>query len=143
MERPARFSSRRGLLLVEAVLSAVIIAAGLAFISRGLGSQLQALRRVEDYDTLLTLAHNQLLQLEREQFGGPPHPSSLNGTFPAPYQDYRWAVAATPRQGPDDLIDHEERPLTSDVTFTVSRSGTPSAALQLHTVWPSEWLLQQ
>ena len=143
MERPARFSSRRGLLLVEAVLSAVVIAAGLVFISRGLGSQLQALRRVEDYDTLLTLARNKLLELEGEHLARPPHASALSGAFPAPYQDYRWAVTATPRQGPHDLIDHEERPLTSDVTLTVSRSATASAALQLHAVWPSEWLLQQ
>lgn len=142
MERPATLSSRRGLLLVEAVLSAVIIAAGLAFISRGLGSQLQALHRVEDYDTLLTLAHNKLLELEGEQLGGPRRPSSLSGTFSAPYQEYRWAVTAETRQGPDDLMDHEERPLTSDVTLLVSRSGTTSAALQLHAVWPSEWLSQ-
>ena len=62
MGRPAKSSSRRGLLLVEAVLAAVVIAVGLVFISRGLAGQLRALRTVEEYDTLLSLGHGKLLE---------------------------------------------------------------------------------
>ena len=64
MKPPAKRASRRGLLLVEAVLSAVVIGVGLSFITRGLASQLRALRSVEEYDTLLSLARSTLQELE-------------------------------------------------------------------------------
>ena len=67
MKRPAKWYSRQGLLLVEAVLSAVIMAAVLVFISRGLGGQLRALRTLQDYDALCALAESTLERWEAER----------------------------------------------------------------------------
>lgn len=137
MMRRARCDSRRGLLLVEAVLSAVVIAVGLTFISRGLGGQLRAIRTVEEQQVLLALAHGKLLALEAELASGRPLPAELAGTFEEPYAAYRWQAAVAARE---DLADPDGNPLASDVTVTVERDQ-PAASLRLGAVWPREWTL--
>ena len=138
MKRRVRPASRRGLLLVEAVLSAVVIAVGLVFISRALASPLKALRTIEEYDTLLVLAPSQLLEWEARR----STPTTLEGTFQKPYEAYRWTLKATLREGPDDLKAQDGTPLTSSVTFTVQRGDRPGSTVRLRAVWPSEWFQQ-
>ena len=140
MAQRAALRSRSGLLLLEAVLSAVVIAVGLVGVSQGLGSQLRALETVEAYETLMSLAHNQLTELEQFKLARPAQPIARSGVFAAPHQQYRWAIdRVTPRDGPGDLAD-ASGPLTSNVTFTVSRTDRPrSASLTLQVVWPAAW----
>ena len=133
--RRARCVSSQGLLLVEAVPSAVVIAVGLAFISRGLASHLRAIRTVEEQPVLLSLAHGKLLSLEAELASGRPAPAELAGTFEEPYAAYRWQAAVAARE---DVADSDGNPLASDVTVTVERTEPP-ASLRLGAVWPREW----
>ena len=133
--RQARCASSPGLLLVEAGLSAVVIAVGLAFISRGLASHLRAIRTIEEQQVLLSLAHGTLLALEAELASGRPAPTELAGTFEAPYAAYRWQAAVAARE---DVADADGNPLASDVTVTVERQE-PTASLRLGAVWPREW----
>lgn len=139
MMRQVRLASRRGLLLVEAVLSAVVIGVGLAAITRGFASHLRALRSIEESDALLALAQPALQEMEAQQ----SVPASGSGTFQPPYGAYEWTLSATPRNGPDDLKDAADKPLTSDVVLSVRRSDRPSSsAMRLTAVWPSEWVKQ-
>ena len=148
MPRRAKCSSRRGLLLIEAVLSAVVIAAGLVFITRGLASQLKALRTVEEREVLLSLAHRKLDELEAQRLAGlqstegPPE-----GLFEMPdgkpaAVDYQWMVHATLRE--DLEADAEGQPLFSEVTLIVRHgSGEQgSSAVTLSAIWPTTWVPQ-
>ena len=137
MKRPVKHSSSRGFLLVEAVLSAVVIAVGLVFISRGLSSPLRAIRTVEEYDVLLALARGKLLELEGEQIFGFPAPADLTGAFEEPSRDYRWIITAQPR---GDMSDPAGKPLTSDVSLTVARERAPTSVVRLGAIWHSEWI---
>lgn len=138
MKRPATSSSARGLLLVEAVLSAAVIAVGLVFISRGLSGQLRALRAVEEHETLLALAHRKLLELETVRSAARPVPPNREGLFAPPDDGTRWAMSAAARE--------EEEPgdPLADITVTVKRAAMPSTAVSLSAVWradqvPAEW----
>jgi len=136
MPRRGNRRCRRGLLLVEAVLSAVAIGVGLTLITRGLASQLSALKSIEEYDTLAALGRNTLLELEADRLTRPLQPEEQpEGAFPSPYQAYRWRVAASPRLEPDT----GQSP-TSELALTVERREGPSAAVELAAVWPSEWI---
>ncbi len=137
MRQPATWCCCQGLLLVEATLAAVVIAVGLAFISRGFANQLSAIRTVEAQETLLGLAQGKLLELEAEALAGRPLPTDLSGTFDAPHEDYRWTVDAQPRA---DLTDQAGAPLASDVSLTVARDQTRGASLTVRAVWRQEWL---
>jgi hypothetical protein len=127
------------LLLVEAALAAVVIAVGLTFISRGLGSQLKALRAVEEQDRLLSLAAGRLQELEAARQNSATVPPDRTGRFPAPHSAYQWALAVAAREGPQDLRDTAGVPLTSDVTLRVQRAGEDASAA-LRAVFPSDWL---
>ena len=142
MGRPVTSSSSRGLLLVEAVLAAVVIATGLVFISRGLSGQLRVLRATEEYDVLLSLANGKLLELEGDRLARASHSTPTDGVFPDPYADYRWGIVATPRQGPLDLKDKDQTPLTSDIVLTVRRQRAPASSVTLRAIWPSAWVPQ-
>lgn len=123
----------RGLLLIEAVLAATVMAVGLVFISRGLSGQLKALSAVESYETLTALARGKLLELEQTQlFLSPPVDVPREGEFSAPYGVYRWAVAATPRK------EASGESLNSLVRLTVRRSDRASPAFTLSAVWPTD-----
>ena len=139
MQQRARCRSRQGLLLVEAALSAVVIAIGLVFISRGLSSQLRALRTLEEQDTLLALATGKLTELESLHLFG--HAGSLPfvGTFDPPYQQYRWTLAVQPNP---TVTDAQDQPLADDVALTVERTTPPASALRLRAIWPREWMPQ-
>ncbi len=133
MRRPAKCSSQQGFLLVEAVLSAVVIAVGLTFVSRGLSNQLRALQTVGEYDTLLSLARGKLLELEGARlFRTPSSEARREGVFQEPYQAYRWTVTATLRKE-----ENGETP-TSSVVLTVQRSHGPSFLVRLSAIWPTD-----
>ena len=139
MRRPATFGSRQGLLLLEAVLAAVVIAVGLVFISRGLASQLKAVRTIDEQQTLLALAHGTLLSLEARLAAGHILDQSPEGGFEAPYQSYRWSATMEPRTDQTDALGS---PLAGDVFVTVQRENPPASAVTLGAVWPNEWLAQ-
>jgi len=145
MAQPVKWSSQQGLLLVEAVLSAVVIAVGLVFVSRSLSSELGAVRSLETSETMLALARNQLLELEAERVPGPPpaeEPSS--GVLTASEASgadstYRWAVTASQREDLDR--GHDGRPLFCDVTLDIRRDDPRHpASSSLTAIWPVEWV---
>lgn len=137
MARQDNQRSQRGLLLVEAILSAVVIGVGLVFVTRGLASHLKALRAVEEYDTLLSLAQTKLLELEAErQFRATSTPQS-EGEFdtsqqtrpcPAP----RWKVAAKQQEA------EETKTAPSEITLRVWCGERPSTSITVSAVWPTE-----
>ena len=144
MKRPAASPSAacnsRGLLLVEAVLAAAVIAVGLVLITRGLSGQLLALRSIEDHERLLALAHGKLLELEsvrglERSLGLEP-----SGRFPEPDTNIAWTVTATPRLrvggGPAERL--------SDIRLSVTHAEPPSVSVQLSEIWhaddvPESW----
>ena len=142
MGRPVKSSSSQGLLLIEAVLAAVVIATGLVFISRGLSGQLRALRTTEEYDVLRSLANGKLVELEGDRLARASRSAPTDGMFPDPYADYHWALRATPRQGKADLKDKDNVPLTSDIALTVTRQRAPSSSVTLRAIWPTAWVPQ-
>ncbi len=140
MRRPAGCSSSKGLLLVEAVLAATIIAVGLVSISRGLGSQLQAIQRVEAHDGAVAVAHARLLELEALGVSGiVPLPSPQEGDLQEAGREYRWTIRAVLRE---DVKDSAGRQVAADVTITVKGQGRGVASARLTTVWPSAWIPQ-
>ena len=136
---PSRATSRSspGFLLVEAIVSAVVIAVALAFISRGLSSQLRVLGRLEQYQTVLALAHGKLLELEGVLLPGGSLETGLRGTFEDPHDAYQWEITTDPRQ---DLLGEDDVPLASDVTLTVTHAQLPASSIRLGAVWLREWL---
>ena len=137
MTRPAKCSSRAGLLLVEAVLSAAVIAVGLVFITRGLANQLKAVRALEERETLLALARWKLTELESGLLFGRPLAPDLQGDFAEPYQAYQWSLAFRSRK---DLTDQDGTSLASDVTLTVTHAQPPSASVTLGAIWLRSWI---
>ena len=134
MKRPDRLASQRALLLVEAVLSAVVIAVGLVFISRGLGGQLRTLEAVESRDRLLPLAQSKLSELEGwgfKQQAVPPE--QLSGEFAEPNRGYHWELKASARAVP------EGSPALSNVRLSVHSENNPERQVALEAVWPSAW----
>ncbi len=135
MKRRVNRCSQRGLLLVEAVLSAVAIGVGLVLISRGLSSQLRALTSIEEYDVLLSLGQNKLAALEGERMARPPSADeSASGAFAAPYYAYQWTVKARKR------VEGDGKNPTSALTLTVQKKARHSTALELEAVWPTDWV---
>src|SRR3989338_4550956 len=121
----------RGVLLVEAALSGVVIAVGLTFITRALGSQLKALQRVEEYAVLVELAQQALRTMEVDVQVGKPPRGPQDGSFDEPYQAYQWALSATPL---DDLT----LPIpASRVTLSVHRTDPPGSSYSVQAVWPT------
>ena len=136
MLRRARrsFLTRRrehGVLLVEAVLSAVVIAVGLAFITRALGGQLKALQRVEEYAVLMEVAQQALRTMEVDLQVGKSPRGPHEGSFGEPYQDYQWKLSTTELEDPDLPLE------MSRVTLSVQRADPPSPSYSVQTVCPS------
>lgn len=121
------------MLIVEALLSAVVIALGLVFISRGLGGQLKALSTVEEYETLVSLARSTLLELEGEVSLDRLPSRAQQGTFEAPYDRYRWKITVA-SQDPLAAVPH------SEILLTVERTDRPSSRVQLSSLWPDDWV---
>ena len=134
MPRPAACASR-GLLLVEAVLAATVIAVGLVLITRSLSGQLRALETVEQHERLLNLAHSKLLELEMARELDRSTPPEADGRFAEPDADVRWTVSAQRR--PRDP--NETGPELSDVSLMVTRGEEGRAnVVRLSTVWAVE-----
>lgn len=135
MKRPDRLASSQGLLLVEAVLSAVVIAVGLVFISRGLGGQLRSLEVVEAYDRLLPLAQSKLSELEGWGLKQQTIPQAeWEGEFEEPDAGCLWQLKASARAVVADS------PELSNATLTVYFKSSPARKVTLEAVWPSSWL---
>ena len=139
MKQPAKYSCQAGLLLVEAVLSAVVITVGLVCITQGLTSQLKALRMLEARETLLALARWKLTELETSLLSGRPLPPDLQDDFAEPYQSYQWSLIFNARA---DLIDKDGSSLASDVSLTVTHAQPPIGSVTLGAVWLKSWLPQ-
>lgn len=139
MKPPAKLRfSRQGLLLVEAILAAVVIATALVFVSRSLGGQLNTVRSLEQYQVLSLLAQSKLDELQGMAAAQIPlGAADLDGTFDAPYDNYRWEVETRPRQ---DVTTPEGASAASDVSVTVSRIEGRPGSFTLHAVWLAEWL---
>ena len=143
MRRPARSPLRlspsskcvrrggsRGILIVEAIISAVVIAVGLAFITRSFGTQLQALKAIEERAVLANLAQAAWLDVESAvQRGVVPVQSSV-GRFAEPFEQYERIYAAV-SLGDDGLL------ATSEVSVTVRRAEGAGPAMTLRAVWPT------
>jgi hypothetical protein len=142
MEPRAKWRSRQGLLLVEASLSAVIIAVGLVFIARGLSTQLKALRTIEAYGGLTAAAESQLFALESVGMFAPPLPANRGGLTLPEQGAFAPLIEVRPRP---ELIDAAGQELLSDLIVTVEEAGRPSSRTRLHSIWatgnlPEEWI---
>ena len=139
MKRPARWlSTTRGVLLVEAVLSAVVIGVGLAFISQGLSNQLKALSSLEASTLLASLAERKLLEVEAERAAGTPLAPESGGRFAEPYQHYEWTLHATPRA---DVVDKNGQPVLSQLMCAVRReSQQRPVELRRSVLWRTAWV---
>jgi hypothetical protein len=135
MQQQRKLESRRGLLLVEAVLSAVVITLGLVFINRAMGGQLGAVRRIEHADETASLARRSLLEFEALCLAGPP-PAAREGTFDEPADAYRWAMSAEPRA---DLVREDGTPEALTVAVRVERDAPGSSAI-VTALWPAAWV---
>ena len=123
--------SLRGVLLVEAVLSAVVIAVGLSFITRALGGQLKALQGIEEYAVLAELAQQIMRTHEAQVQDGRVPRGPREGVFHEPYAAYEWTLNAAALDDPDLAVP------ASRVTLSVRRSDHPSSRFSVQAVWPT------
>lgn len=123
--------SKRGTLIVEAVLAAVIIGVGLAYITRGLGGQLKALAVTGERETLLMLARNVLVELEAQRMAGYSPSRTRQGTFEPPHEAYAWTIRSVPQE---PFVDFE----ASKILVVVRQESGPS--IELSSVWPAAWV---
>lgn len=122
----------KGLLLVEAVLASVVMTTGLVLISRGLGGQLKALRRLEEQQATLAAANRQLAEWEAlGMFSATMPTSAAVESIDVAGKTYRriWSV------GEPVLSDMAgiQQEIARWVTVTVG-------GVRLTTVWPTTWV---
>ena len=136
MLRLARWRSQQGLLLLEAILSAVVIAVGLVMISRAIGSQLNVVRRMEAYDTLLVLADNKLQELDAAHLMADQAPKEdRTGEFTA--KPYAWEISAINRED----LDPEKKLEIAEIRVKVRRGSAANAeSVTLTELWPRSWV---
>jgi len=146
MKRQATWSSQQGLLLLEAVLSALVIAVGLVFISRALSQQLRALHDVEQHDALLALAQGTLEELEARVQAKRAPQQIVGVPFAEPYgeayREYRWTLEAT-RLSADEPDDDQTVVRLASVALTVQRGDPPTALVTLSAIWPTAMLPEE
>ena len=130
----AKGRSRQGFLLVEAVLSAVVIAVGLVFVSRALASEVKALRTVEEAAVVAWLAQNLMRELEGQVQDGRAPSRERRGTFDAPNAGYQWALSAVAINAGD------EEPSRGVVTLVIRRTGTQANVTAMRAVWPLDYI---
>ena len=140
--RALRFGNR-GFLLMEAILSAVVIATGLVMISRALSHQLGAIRAVEQYDGLLPLAQRKLAEWEMQRLrGGPSGSEPQNGVAAvatALRPEQQWRVTAIRRTDLELSADGEA--IFSEIKLWVGpRAEAAGRSMVLSAIWPSEWV---
>lgn len=123
MRRPAERCSQQGLLLVEAVLASIVMTVGLVLISRGLGGQLQALRRLEDQYRAVADAERQLAEWEALGLFAPKPLAAAIGS------SARWSVG---------------EPVSREIAGTPTEIAQPvtltSGGIRLMTLWPTTWV---
>ena len=135
MKRPA--TSQSGLLLVEAVLSAVVIAVGLVSISRSLTGPLRALRRMQETERLLSVAEATLAELEQRGLLQQPFPSQPEGTV----EEAQWSIE---RKDVPLGFERAGELLGTRVTLTVKLSdATASSPVRVIAIWPARWIPSQ
>ena len=110
---------------MEAVLSAVVIAVGLSFITRALGGQLKALQGVEEYAVLTELTQQAMRTMEVDVQAGKQPRGPQDGAF-------QWALSATVLDDPDLPFE------MSRITLSVHRTDAPGPAYTVHVIWPSD-----
>ena len=127
---------QRAFLLVEATLTAAVLAVGLVFIGRALGSSLKALSRLQTSARLLHLAQAKLgeLELQAQQMGPL---ASKDGAFDSPNDAYGWSVAAVPS---DDEFDGLPKGSICLITLAVAKADQSREKIRLQTRWPSSWI---
>lgn len=138
MRRRASPRSQQGALLVEAVISAVVIATGLVLISRNVGTQLRAAASIAASETLLDIGHDVLIEMEARQLAtlarsGEPVELDPNGSVELGRVTYDWALSA--REAPDAGQDLAVRQVTVRAR---PQDGGPVVALSA--IWPASWV---
>ena len=146
MKRRATRLSQRGLLLLEAVLSAVVIAVGLVFISRALSQQLRALGDVERHEALVALAQGKLEELEAQVRARKAPQQITDVAFSEPYGqasgEYRWSLRITPLSAEEADAD-QTIVRVSRVILTVQRSEPVTSLVTLSSLWPTAMIPQE
>jgi hypothetical protein len=133
-------------LLVEAVVSAVVIAVGLVFISRTLGSHLKVVRLLERRQAASALQAGKFIELETAAMVRETPPDARGMSFDEPYagSGAGWSWTATAVLLPEDTDEEEaQRVPTSRVTLAVKAAGGAegSALTDAHSVvWPREFV---
>lgn len=127
---------QQGLLLIEAVLAAGVIATGLVLVSRALGGQLSAIGRVEERDAALALGRSKLAELEASRLAGLPDSGDRSGAFDEPFQEYEWSLQLESR---GDLTAPDGSPLAVQASLTVRRNRAGAALASLVSLWPADW----
>ena len=121
-----------GFLLVEATLTAAVIAVGLVMVTRAVASSLSGVGRLEAIGQLMPMAQSQLDRLEADAQQAPL--TSLQGNLPDPSSAYRWKLEPSAFE-----VDTITKGAMCAMTLTIERpQGPPN--YRLKTVWPSTWL---
>lgn len=125
--------SQRGLLLIEAVLAAVAIAAALVFITRGLSSQLKAIQILQDQEAVGAVLHDALVRQEAERLFHREEDAGTEGTVESEAGLYQWTLATAPCEG---VRDAQDQPLAVSATLAAERTDPPGRSGSLHMLWP-------
>ncbi len=144
MDQPAWFRpvqaplrrTRDGFLLVEAALTAAVLAIGLIAITQGIGSSLRSLAAIQRYETLLRLAESQLAELEVQAQGSQKHPA--NGPWQPLGNTSQWKLSQEKLSSPN--IPQAVSDAVRLVTLTVSPQDAEQPHVSLQTIWPKEWI---
>ncbi len=130
--RGSRFS-RRGLLLIEAIIASIVLTVGLVGITVGLSNQLKAIRVVEDQNTLLMLARTKLNELEAGLISNQIPEDIGPEDFAEPYEDFSWQVDI-------GTIDAEQV-FGMDVSVVHIRVQGEKSSLTVDAYWPTEFIV--
>ncbi len=134
MPQPATWRSQRGFLLVEAALSAIVVAVGLVFVSRALSSELKALQVVEESSTVSPLADATLRAMSSLVQSGRTPGAKRDGAFESPNAGYRWSMSAQPLEAGD------APPRYGMITLTIRRVRDEALVSSTRALWPVEFI---
>jgi type II secretory pathway pseudopilin PulG len=137
----------RGVLLVEASLTAAILGISLVLITRSLSSGLRALDQARRTEATLAFAQRMLRELEldaessrrfqAEREAGTQPPSAAGG-----YQ-FEWQVSVEPYAGPDELLNPpvtDPLPVARLILTVTERSRRVPVKVSLTTLMLREWV---
>ncbi|MBI3088237.1 MAG: hypothetical protein HYY91_05060 [Candidatus Omnitrophica bacterium] len=129
-------TGNKAFLLVEAVVTGVVMATGVAMVSRSLTTPLHALRRLQERDTLLRLADSALAALESRAMFDPPL-AVRHGVLEPPHERYEWTLRIAGES------DGAARGLPEDcraVALMLREIAPPASGVTLTSLWPREWV---